>query len=135
MYREGLIASLVVAPELEAVLWENPMYGILEGGALETGLLRIYTDKKLETVDTDIDGLRLLRQCSTRQEIARILQNPTTPLNPVLKVGNQIGEVIPLHQGLDKRTAKEKVIEMLESVKYLRQRKGQMSIRMNLAVE
>jgi len=105
------------------------------GGALETGLLRIYTDKKLETVDTDIDGLRLLRQCSTRQEIARILQNPTTPLNPVLKVGNQIGEVIPLHQGLDKRTAKEKVIEMLESVKYLRQRKGQMSIRMNLAVE
>ncbi|MCW3132837.1 MAG: hypothetical protein N2V78_00655 [Methanophagales archaeon] len=105
------------------------------GGALETGLLRIYTDKKLETVDTDIDGLRLLRQCSIRQEIARILQNPTTPLNPVLKVGNQIGEVIPLYQGLDKRTAKEKVIEMLESVKYLRQRKGQMSIRMNLAVE
>ena len=55
MYREGLIASLE-APELEAVLWENPMYGILEG-ALETGLWRIYTDTKLETVDTDIDGL------------------------------------------------------------------------------
>jgi hypothetical protein len=36
MYREGLIASLE-APELEAVLWENPMYGILEG-TLEIGL-------------------------------------------------------------------------------------------------
>jgi hypothetical protein len=65
MYREGLIASLE-APELEAVLWENPMYGILEG-ALETGLWRICTDTKLETVDTDDDGLKLLRQCSTRR--------------------------------------------------------------------
>ena len=37
------------------------------GGALETGLWRICTDTKLETVDTDIDGLRLLRQCSTRR--------------------------------------------------------------------
>ena len=55
------------APELEAVLWENSMYGILEG-ALETGLWQIYTDTKLETVDTDIDGLRLLRQYSTRRE-------------------------------------------------------------------
>ena len=67
MYREGLIASLE-APEFEAVLWENPMYGILEG-ALETGLWRICTDTKLETVDTDKDGLRLLRQCSTRRPV------------------------------------------------------------------
>ena len=42
------------------------MYGILEG-VLETGPWRIYTDTKLETVDTDNDGLRLLRQCSTRR--------------------------------------------------------------------
>jgi len=42
------------------------MYGILEG-VLETGPWRIYTDTKLETVDTDKDGLRLLRQCSTRR--------------------------------------------------------------------
>jgi len=31
MHREGLNASLE-APELEAVLWENPMYGILDFG-------------------------------------------------------------------------------------------------------
>jgi hypothetical protein len=64
-HKEGLNASLE-APELEAVLWENPTYGILEG-ALETGLWRICTGTKPETVDTDIDGLRLLRQCSTRR--------------------------------------------------------------------
>jgi len=51
------------------------------------------------------------------KEIAMILQNPTISLNPVLKVGNQIAEAIQLHQGLDKRAAKEKAVEMLESVK------------------
>ena len=51
------------------------------------------------------------------KEIAVILQNPTTSLNPVLKVGDQIAEAIRLHQGLDKRAAREKAIEMLEAVK------------------
>jgi peptide/nickel transport system ATP-binding protein len=51
------------------------------------------------------------------KEIAMILQNPTTSLNPVLKVGDQIAEAIKLHQGLDKRAAKEKAVEMLEAVK------------------
>ena len=53
------------------------------------------------------------------KEIAMILQNPTTSLNPVLKVGDQIAEAIQLHQRLDKRAAKEKAVEMLESVKIL----------------
>ena len=51
------------------------------------------------------------------KEIAMILQNPTTSLNPVLKVGDQIAEAIQLHQGLDKRAAREKAVEMLESMK------------------
>ena len=51
------------------------------------------------------------------KEIAMILQNPTTSLNPVLKVGDQIAEAIQLHQGLDKKAAREKAVEMLEAVK------------------
>lgn len=51
------------------------------------------------------------------KEIAMILQNPTTALNPVLKVGDQIAEAIWLHQGLNKKEAKEKAVEMLEAVK------------------
>jgi peptide/nickel transport system ATP-binding protein len=50
------------------------------------------------------------------KEIAMILQNPTTSLNPVLKVCDQIAEAIKLHQGLDKRAAKAKAVEMLEAV-------------------
>ncbi|MHB8119251.1 MAG: ABC transporter ATP-binding protein [Methanothrix sp.] len=55
------------------------------------------------------EEMRLLRG----KEVAMILQNPTTSLNPVLKVGDQIAEVLQLHMGLDKKQAKAKAVEML----------------------
>ena len=50
------------------------------------------------------------------KEIAMILQNPTTSLNPVLKIGDQIAEAIQLHQGISKRDACARAVEMLISV-------------------
>jgi oligopeptide/dipeptide ABC transporter ATP-binding protein len=49
-------------------------------------------------------------------EISMIFQEPMTSLNPVFTIGNQIGEVIRMHQGLDKKHARKKSIEMLERV-------------------
>ena len=47
-------------------------------------------------------------------KISMIFQDPMTSLNPFLKVSTQMIETIVLHQGLDKKAAKEKAIEMLK---------------------
>jgi oligopeptide/dipeptide ABC transporter ATP-binding protein len=45
-----------------------------------------------------------------------IFQEPMTSLNPVFTIGEQIGEVLRLHQGLEKKEAIEKSVEMLKRV-------------------
>lgn len=49
-------------------------------------------------------------------EISMIFQDPSTSLNPVYKVGDQIMESIRAHQKVSKKEAKRRAIEMLELV-------------------
>src|SRR5262249_39809955 len=49
-------------------------------------------------------------------DISMIFQEPMTSLNPLYTVGKQIGEAIALHQGLSKRDARGRAIEMLRRV-------------------
>lgn len=49
-------------------------------------------------------------------KISMIFQEPMTSLNPVFTIGNQIAEAITLHQGLDRKAALRKAVEMLELV-------------------
>ena len=46
-------------------------------------------------------------------EIAMIFQEPMTALNPLYTVGNQIGEVLELHEGLRRNQARARAIELL----------------------
>jgi oligopeptide transport system ATP-binding protein len=48
--------------------------------------------------------------------IAMIFQDPMTSLNPVLKIGEQIGESLQLHLGLSKGQAHSRAIELLSHV-------------------
>lgn len=50
-------------------------------------------------------------------KIALIPQDPLTSLNPLFTIGNQLLEIIELHQNLDKKQAKEKALEALNMVK------------------
>ena len=49
-------------------------------------------------------------------KISMIFQDPMTSLNPVMTVGEQISEVIELHQKLSKEELHKKTEEMLEVV-------------------
>jgi peptide/nickel transport system ATP-binding protein len=50
------------------------------------------------------------------KEIAIVFQEPMTSLNPVYTVGEQIAEVVRLHEGLGRRAALERTVEMLRLV-------------------
>jgi peptide/nickel transport system ATP-binding protein len=50
------------------------------------------------------------------REIAIVFQEPMTSLNPVYTIGDQIAEVIELHQGLGRRAALARAVEMLALV-------------------
>jgi microcin C transport system ATP-binding protein len=46
-------------------------------------------------------------------DIGMIFQEPMTALNPLFTVGNQIGEVLELHEGLRANAARARAIELL----------------------
>ncbi|MCL2867689.1 MAG: ABC transporter ATP-binding protein, partial [Clostridia bacterium] len=50
-------------------------------------------------------------------DISFIFQEPMTSLNPVFRIGYQISEALTLHQGMDKKTAAEASVAMLNKVR------------------
>jgi len=51
------------------------------------------------------------------KQISTIFQNPTSSLNPVFTVGEQVTRVIKLHQKVGKREAKRRAVEMFNLVR------------------
>jgi peptide/nickel transport system ATP-binding protein len=50
------------------------------------------------------------------KEIGMIFQEPMSSLNPVLSVARQLGETLRLHEGLDRKAAEARAVEMLALV-------------------
>jgi peptide/nickel transport system ATP-binding protein len=50
------------------------------------------------------------------KQISMVFQEPMTSLNPVFTIGEQIAEAIRLHEGLGRRAAMDKTVEMLRIV-------------------
>ncbi|VWX61526.1 dipeptide transporter; ATP-binding component of ABC superfamily [Burkholderiales bacterium 8X] len=67
--------------------------------------------------DEDLASATPARMREVRgNRISMIFQEPMTSLNPVLTVGDQIGESLRLHVGLDARAARDRAIDMLRQV-------------------
>lgn len=75
-------------------------------------------------------------------DVAMIFQDPMTSLNPVMTVGDQIAEVIEVHEKINKAEATKRAKEMLElvgipgdrSVEYPHQFSGGMKQRVIIAI-
>jgi peptide/nickel transport system ATP-binding protein len=55
--------------------------------------------------------------CEVRGDrLSMIFQEPMTSLNPVLRVGDQVGEPLVLHRGLSRKEARARAVELFRKV-------------------
>lgn len=86
-------------------------------GLLPVGQSKI--DEQSKIIFEDKDLLSLSRKDMRKicgKDIAMIFQEPMSSLNPVFTVGNQIAEVLCLHMGLNRKQARQRVLELLKEV-------------------
>jgi len=87
---------------LTGMLEEN---GLVSGGSIE------YAGVDLAKVHSINNWLKI-----RGGRIATVFQDPMTSLNPLLRIGKQISEVLMLHRGMDKEQAKKEAISLLKKV-------------------
>jgi peptide/nickel transport system ATP-binding protein len=85
--------------------------GLIAGptGEVKNGSIRFEGDNLLSRTQRQMRKIR-------GNSISMIFQDPMTSLNPVIKVGDQIMEVIALHNQISKAEATQKAQRMLEMV-------------------
>jgi len=78
-------------------------------GKIKSGVIKFNDKSILEIPEEEIRKIR-------GNDISMIFQDPMTSLNPVMTVGEQIAEVIEIHEHIGKEEAMNKAAEMLELV-------------------
>ncbi|WP_438462548.1 oligopeptide ABC transporter ATP-binding protein OppD [Marinomonas sp. PE14-40] len=96
------------------------LMGLLAGNGLVEGNALFEGQNILGLPESAMNRIR-------SEKIAMIFQDPMTSLNPYMKVGKQLMEVLILHKGMTKKDAFEESVRMLDAVKMPEARK-----RMNM---
>ena len=78
-------------------------------GRIVGGAIRFEGRNLLELSEAEMESIR-------GNDISMIFQEPMTSLNPLFTVGRQIAEAVALHQGLSRREAMDRAVEMLRRV-------------------
>ncbi|WP_328722884.1 ABC transporter ATP-binding protein [Streptomyces sp. NBC_00247] len=83
--------------------------GLLPPTARIGGSIRLHGRELVGAPEKELQKIR-------GKDLAMIFQEPMTSLNPVLTIGRQIGEVLRRHQGLGRKEAKARAVELLALV-------------------
>ncbi|WP_043316312.1 oligopeptide ABC transporter ATP-binding protein OppD [Microbulbifer sp. HZ11] len=86
------------------------MMGLLAKNGIVSGSANFKGQEILGLPERELNKIRA-------DKIAMIFQDPMTSLNPYMKVGNQLAEVLIKHKGLSKRDALAEARQMLDAVK------------------
>ncbi len=86
------------------------LMGLLADNGRSSGSARFEGRELIGMPDGELRGIRGNR-------IAMIFQDPMTSLNPYLRIGVQMAQVLELHEGLGRREALRRCGELLEAVR------------------
>ncbi|MDP9466130.1 MAG: ABC transporter ATP-binding protein, partial [Actinomycetota bacterium] len=84
--------------------------GLLPPTATVTGSIRLEGSELLTRSAKELRAVR-------GKDISFVFQEPMSSLNPAFTVGRQIREVLQRHEGLSKRAAHQRAVELLELVR------------------
>lgn len=104
--RFGLIGESGSGKSLTALA----ILGLLPDGASVTGSIRWQGEELLGRGDRELARIR-------GREIGIVFQEPRTALNPIRTIGRQIGEPLRIHEGLSKREALDRAVELAARVR------------------